>query len=332
MKNKFIIKRNALHIHIFTFLFFMLVSSCSHWMYDDLPPCKAELRFVYDHNMKFADAFGHEVKRLTVYIFDEAGKIVKTKTVEKESFDKNFTLPLELHPGKYTVLTWAGLYEESYHFTKADANTSIEQLGISIKNAEKKVDYQLKHLWHGMLQIEFDGTGHKIYTVPLIKDTNTFRIAMLTQSSTPIDMNNYDLSISEDNGAYTYMNEIVPNNTITYRPYYQSDALTQKQGETEYAGAVYELRTGRLMANQPTRFTVYSHKANKTVLDIDLTDYLAILRMEENANLPLQEYLDRQDQYNITFFFTEGTSPEENFLSVQVYINNWLIRVQHVKQ
>lgn len=324
--------KNILYLTLFLLGLTAYLSSCKNFVYEELPLCSAHLRFVYEHNMKFADAFPHEVKKVNLYIYDDKGVLVSSQVIEKEPFEKDFLLPLELNPGKYKLLAWAGLYEESYNFTKADANTAIEQLGVSIKNNNGVVNQQLNHLWYGAIDIRFDGESNKVYTLPLMKDTNTFRIAMLSSNkgATPIDMSNYEISISEDNGAYTHQNQIVKGNPLTYLPYIKEDNESQLLNGRQYAGSVCEMRTGRLIEKQPTTLKIRSKITDKLLLDIDLTNYLAILRMQDHANMPLQEYLDRQDEYNITFFFTDGTTPETSFLGVQIFINGWLIRTQNI--
>lgn len=44
------------------------------WVKDDLEPCPAKLslKFVYDYNMMFADAFHHEVRSVNVWAFDSS--------------------------------------------------------------------------------------------------------------------------------------------------------------------------------------------------------------------------------------------------------------------
>ena len=57
------------------------LTSCG-MIYDDLEPCPegVNLRFIYDYNMEFANAFPAKVHCLTVFVYDEAGKYVTTRT------------------------------------------------------------------------------------------------------------------------------------------------------------------------------------------------------------------------------------------------------------
>ena len=52
--------------------------SCSNILDEENVDCSVEYRvkFKYDHNMKFADAFANEVRSVTLYAFDQEGKFV----------------------------------------------------------------------------------------------------------------------------------------------------------------------------------------------------------------------------------------------------------------
>lgn len=62
------------------------VSSCDA-LYEDLPECVVtyKVRFTYDMNIKFADAFSHEVDKVTLYVFDSDDRLVWQRTESGES-------------------------------------------------------------------------------------------------------------------------------------------------------------------------------------------------------------------------------------------------------
>ena len=53
-------------------------TACDSIIYNDLDPCPEglRLRFVYDYNMEFANAFPNQVDCLTLFIYDEEGNYV----------------------------------------------------------------------------------------------------------------------------------------------------------------------------------------------------------------------------------------------------------------
>ena len=54
------------------------------WIHDDsLPLCEFRLYFKYDYNMKFADAFQHEVDFVTLFFCDQEGNFLFLRRIEK---------------------------------------------------------------------------------------------------------------------------------------------------------------------------------------------------------------------------------------------------------
>ena len=79
-------------------------------IYDELDPCRVgvSLRFVYDYNMEFANAFPRKVDCLTVLVYDADDRWVETRTVTgPELADEEYRMVLDLEPGEYTI-SWQG--------------------------------------------------------------------------------------------------------------------------------------------------------------------------------------------------------------------------------
>lgn len=71
----------------------LLATSCDYMYDDDLPPCDYHLRFVYDYNMKFADAFQKEVEHATLFVFDQSGVFLQKRQIEGEELKRNRDRP-----------------------------------------------------------------------------------------------------------------------------------------------------------------------------------------------------------------------------------------------
>ena len=67
-------------------------------------------------------------------------------------------------------------------------------------------------------------------------------------------------------------------------------------------------RTDRatLVKGQETRLTVSNKETGKTVLSIPLIDYALLVKGFYNRDMDDQEYLDRQDVYDMVFFLDES--------------------------
>ena len=70
------------------------------WIHDDsLPLCEFRLYFKYDYNMKFADAFQHEVDFVTLFFCDQEGNFLFQRRIEKSELDERNSIALDMEPG-----------------------------------------------------------------------------------------------------------------------------------------------------------------------------------------------------------------------------------------
>ena len=87
------------------------LSSCG-MIYEDEGDCNTycDVRFVYDRNMEFADAFASKVEAVDLYVFDADGKFLRQVSERGDALKADgYRMPLDLQPGRYTVLAWCGL-------------------------------------------------------------------------------------------------------------------------------------------------------------------------------------------------------------------------------
>ena len=82
-----------------------------HLIYDDLDECRvgAELRFIFDHNMEFANAFPSQVDCLTLYVYDKQGNYVETRTETTDVLaDEEWRMIIDLPAGDYHMIAYGG--------------------------------------------------------------------------------------------------------------------------------------------------------------------------------------------------------------------------------
>ena len=93
----------------------MMTSGCT-MVTDDLEPCPAQLRikFVYDYNIKWGDAFLHEVPSVNIWAFDSTGAFVwSDSAVVPEDAADGFYLDTPLDEGDYDFVAWCGIQDNS---------------------------------------------------------------------------------------------------------------------------------------------------------------------------------------------------------------------------
>ena len=72
------------------------------------------------------------------------------------------------------------------------------------------------------------------------------------------------------------------------------------------------------------RLTVTDIVEGRKVFSIPLIDYALLVKGYYNRSMDDQEYLDRQDEYNMTFFLDE----DDRWVNSFIYINSWKVVLQ----
>lgn len=61
------------------------------------------------------------------------------------------------------------------------------------------------------------------------------------------------------------------------------------------------------------------------VINIPLINYLALMKSESFHKMSVQEYLDRENQWNMTFFLDRHWK----WISVQIEVQGWVVRINN---
>ena len=301
-------------------LLLLVLFSCTS-IDETLPECRLYVRFRYDYNMEFADAFHAQVDKVELYVFDKNGKYLFKQAEEGSALSTgNYLMEVELPVGQYQFMAWAGA-RDSYDITSLTPGVStLTDLKLKLKReASLIINKRMETLWYGeVINVNFDGTVHQTETINLIRDTKIVRFGFQSYTgSWTLDMNDYDYEIIESNGHLGHDNSLLDDDVLSFRPYY----MEQKDPATAYV----DMNTMRLMEDRKTRLVLTEKASGKRVFDINLIDYLAMTNAE-GKNLSTQEYLDRQSNYHIIFFLSES------WLAVQIVVNGWVHRIQEENQ
>lgn len=322
-------KINALRKLLVIVMTLCMAVSCNT-ITEDLPPCRNYVRFTYTRNMKFADAFSVEVKSVDLFVFDENDRFVTCQS-SKSPFADGGQMELLLTPGKYRLIAWAGLSDNSYIFHKElekgvstpnDLTVMMKREHTAVTEGGAVMTSELDALWHAETVVEISEAQSKTTVMDLTKDTNKLRIVVQADFDTPLGVDDLDFRVTGANGFLNYDNSLLKDETIVYKPYFMSDATVGGQnGEGGVNAVVAELNTMRLMTDEPMRLVVTRKKDGQKIVDVDLVEYLLLTKMEGHQ-MPAQEYLDRQDEYAMVFLLNG------NYMVVQIKINDWVIRIQ----
>ena len=298
---------------------------------------KYRVKFVYDTNLKWANAFSSEVTSVNLYAFDADGVFYKEYTAAGEALaSPDFYIELDLPAGDYQLVAWCGLQnagarEESFTVTQPAAGvTTLEDFVCSLNTTATRgegdgpvSDSRLYFLFHGLKEVSIldsgDGEIHYI-TMPLIKDTNHIRI-ILQELASDEDMkpDDFDITIEAADGLMAYNNELLPSPVITYKPWSQVQdevgvgRVDVENGGIKYVkGLVADLSVARIMASQEDSFDLVIRRAEsgELIARVPIVKYALLSKkyyeIAYNHTMTNQELLDREDEYVMTFFLENG--------------------------
>lgn len=191
------------------------------WIHDDsLPLCEFRLYFKYDYNMKFADAFQHEVDFVTLFVCDQEGNFLFQRRIEKSELDERNSIALDMEPGTYQVVTWAGLDKGSYAWN--DPAETSQAVGRAqdvkvrtLREANTTQPNELHPLWHSLDTFTVTRDMPEADTISLAKNTNKLRVVLQNVMGEDMDVNNFSFRIVADNGYMDYDNSLLQDPTIT---------------------------------------------------------------------------------------------------------------------
>lgn len=301
----------------------ILLSSCIKEDFDD---CNYQLRLLYDYNMDYVDLFSKQASRVNLFVFDEQGVFIKEieKPVSNQlsAFYMDVDVPFNR---SYNFLAWSGLYDEYYTLNqKMKAGvTHIDDVELSLTELNNEIlSKELPPLWFGRIQDKVGSLGSGV--MPLTKNTNKIRIAMRILPTVETDLKlvkeKFNFYIQSSNTSYNSTNQVLSEKPFKYAPYY---------AENDEKGFIVELNTLRLMANRENLLVITDPETDEVRFTMDLNEYLDDLRFLSNNKLSLQEFMDREDEYAMIFFFG---GKDDMFSSLSVEINGWLVRKQDVNE
>lgn len=290
------------------------------------------IHFKYDYNMKYANAFANEVNSVALFVFDQNGTLIESVVEDNATAlsSESFSIPLELPRGNYELLSWAGLMDESSFDLLANVQEGVtkkEELKVKMNRTTtggvSVVNNDLKPLYHGTLSLNVtDEEGAYHETMSLTKDTNVIRIVLQQNEESDLTVDEFDFEITAANGYYNWDNSLLADETIHYKPWAVSNGTASVgKAVTSVTVAVAEMTIGRMIDGQSPILTVKKKSDGEVVFQIPVADYALLVKGHYNSKMSNQEYLDRQDEYNMTFFLGE----DDQWISSSIIINAWTV-------
>ena len=320
-------------------------SSCE-LVRDDLAECPSpslELRFVYDYNMEFANAFHKQVDCLSAYFFDADGQLVAVEKVTDTALlaDENYRMKPQLPEGDYHVVAYGGMECEHASFspTSMTEGSLLNDLHVQL-NPACLIDnerFRLHNHYYGAADFTVSLKEDTRATVEMMRNTNSIQVALQHTNGTPVDCNDFIFEITDDNNDFDHENSLLPTGEITYKPWNTDNRTTGTTGEpdnSDWSAAVAQFTTSRLVKptaanNKQTasRLHVRRVKDGETVFSIPLVNYILLFKHDNSGagldGMSDQEYLDRENAWNFVFFLDQ----EGMWIRSRLIINDWEVRM-----
>ncbi|MDE7343370.1 MAG: FimB/Mfa2 family fimbrial subunit [Muribaculaceae bacterium] len=323
-------------------LMLLLSGSCS-MVTDDPVACPARLsvRFVYDYNIKFADAFQHEVKSVNVWAFGSDGSLAWSGSASGDALaESDFKIDTPLDEGSYEFVAWCGLEGNEDFELATYTPASREELEMALRTLPGDVSRShlagLYHGYTGVVDYEVDPyrPSFKTVSIPLMKDTKDIRVMLQHLDGSEIDNRDFTCTITTADAGLGWDNALLPSPMVTYSPWEVRYGVTTAPGTTErpdeadgsrtittVASLLFDMSTSRLSTSRPATLTIHRNWDDRDIIRINLIDYLLLVK-GHYGEMGDQEYLDRQDDYSIVFFIDKNSNWN---VAGGIFINNWAV-------
>ena len=313
-------------------LLVLVLTSC---MKDDVTDCDVKIRFSYTYNMKNANAFSEEVTEVGIWIFDEEQRMVDHYSAQKQYWNNEDCLSIpHLHKGNYTFVAMArsgdadGEFSD-YEISKLSEGMPLDSLWAKLQRSERGNNAcRLNAFLIGTQEVAITGQAQHL-TISMMKCTNTLRVLLMpVDEGENLTDDQLDFSIEGKNGWLTYDGSTYREDRLIYRPYYQA-TLRENGGTrgTVRQVVVAELSTSRILYEQEPRLIVRHKESGVEIMNINLAWLLSLQAIgEHQAEWSSQEYLDRQDEYALTFIVSGQT-----WLQSRIIVNGWVLSLSDVE-
>lgn len=321
--------------------------SCSS-LYDYEGDCEPhyKVRFRFDMNMLYADAFSTQVGEVDLYVIDSEGHVVWSGHEAGDILkSEDYLMDLPIGPGVYDFVAWCRQrHEGASDFLLSGGDAPVDFSGLRMA-MEREYDGEqaysskdLHALFHGMVSaVELpDYEGSHIVDIPLTKDSNSIRIMLVHLNGEEIRSSDFDFKITDSNGTLGHDNAILDDEPVEYRAWSIREGIAQtdlpavvggpsSRAVTEVHSLVAEMTTSRLQTSHRPMLTITRTSDGKKVVNIPLIDYFLMVKGEYNRRMDDDEYLDRQSDYSMTFFMNE----DNTWFNAVIDILQWRVVLQN---
>lgn len=315
-----------------------MITSCIR---EDFAECRNtyDIRLVFDRNMLYTDAFASQVRSVDVKVFDSStGREVYSFADSGAALAAaDYRVALPIPPGTYDILCWAGMAEGDSFGYALPAADMLQQHNVTLNTENGVSERRLDNLFHGLSRgvtfVSGNSLGHdqtQTATVYLTKNTNRVCVMLHNLDGTELEDSGFTFSITSGNALMNFDNTLDPVGRVTYRPWHvtpimletetKSETKTETKSEPVQSALAAEISMARLVPDGNSRLDVYRTADGERIISVPLERNLLLYKGEYHSMMSDTEYLDRQDDYTITFILDRNNNWDR---AAMIYINNW---------
>ena len=338
-----------------------VLPGCTDWMYDDRTGCEhgVWVSFKYDYNLQRADMFGEHVGGVTVYVFDDEGNFVTSRSESNTSESRPLAEPdyrmyLDLPAGSYRFLALAQQndHEASLNlpgakFRRAEIGEgdTMDDFSVTLDCAESEKEpgmlevahggLPLDTLWHGLNAepLEVPSDRYVYQEIPLVRNTKYINVT-LRDIDTPdyMDVADYDFRIYDSNRRLRYDNGVDESDDVLYTPFVTWNTYDPSRAQGAGTMAHADFMTSRIIKHDgiadDARLVVTNRETGNKVIDVNLPDLLSrMANYDELHRYSAQEFLDRGYDYELSFFLSGG---QWSYVNISIGVLGWTKRIQNI--
>ena len=319
--------------------------SCDSIIYDSEGDCSVHYRVPlrYTRNILSSDALASEVTSVSLYLFDARGRLAYSAvTPVADIVAAGGAVPVDVAPGTYDIIAWARgdspvSGAAAFAVDNAGSPSAPADLTCSLPagdGSQRTIAADIHRLYHAMASgVTFPDTYGNVDVVPLdmMKDTNVIRVMLQHYRHEELDKDDFRFAVYDDNAVLAHDNSPIAGNPVVYREWSKKSASASADGTpardaiTSVSTVIADLTTGRLTtATHPVLHVTKSDGSD--VLRLPLNDLLVLGKGEHFSHYSDQDFLDRQDQYNLVFLLDDNHSWYSN---MGLYVNGWHVVYQN---
>lgn len=173
-------------------------------------------------------------------------------------------------------------------------------------------------------------------TLSLIRNTNQLHISLHELGDEDSDAGDvlcedYEVYIEDANGHMDWRNTVLNDQPLIYRPYHEHDEDMTDAGVAGIT-AHWDMMFNRIMyhedAEDDAKLYIIRREDGETVAKLSLPRILAYNRISQDYyHLTHQGFLDREYNYKLTFFLSNG---KWQYTSIEVNMLSWNVRAYEV--